>query len=261
MTHPTHWHDIHDHITELTRTHTHREPYEIREHGATWTKGHITTVPALVHQLLSATPSSQGSNSGTSGYASRPAGRLEALDTIMLIDQETESWLYRLGVDVPRDTYPAGSDRPETGSGTIAALTALHAAHAALTACTRQTFRRDDNGTPCCLRHHVEHDVRRWWRSARVASGWDSPAWRPDNTCPVCEQRRSLRINLTLQLGYCVECRETWGPEVIGLLADHIRVENADTDDEVSRVKIPGRAVESVPKENLNHGKTAIDPG
>ena len=53
-------HDIHDLVDQLTRRQTHRERYQVREHGTTWTRDHITDVPSLLDQLQTATPSSAG---------------------------------------------------------------------------------------------------------------------------------------------------------------------------------------------------------
>lgn len=213
--------DIHDMVNELTRTHTHRERYEIR-HGLTlWTRDHITTVPALIHQLLGATPASQGSDQGSSNFGSRPAARIEALDTVMLIDDEATRWLARLGADDPnerpdpRTGLPIPTPRASTGRATIAVITKLHGLHASAGSSTQQA---------------IVHDVRRWWHQARIITGWDSPAYRPFNTCPVCEHRGGLRINLTMQAGLCIECRSIWEPDDIGLLAEHIRIENTEDD-------------------------------
>lgn len=219
--------DIHDLIEELTRTHSHREPY-IRDRNNTGTRvtlGHVTTVPSLVHQLLNASPASSGEESG-SAPVSRPAARIEAIDTLMLIDDEAARWVSRLGEDDPGDTLDPHTLRPIPGSGTIACLRRVHALHAGLTPC-------DHPRHSCCRAHTIEHDVRRWWHQARIISGWDSAAWRPDNTCPVCEQRRSLRVNVIMQTAVCVECREVWTSESIGLLAEHIRAENHEDQEQV----------------------------
>lgn len=215
--------DIHDYANDLTRTHTHRERYEIRQGLTLWTRDHVTFVPALVTQLLEAQPASQASDGGSASFGSRPAARIEALDTIMLIDDEATRWLARLGADDPnerldpRTRLPIPTPRACTGAATIAVINLLHGLHAS----------QDDK-----TQKAIEHDMRRWWHQARIISGWDSPAWRPDNTCPVCETRRSLRINLTSQTGMCVECRSLWTTEEIGLLADWIRLENAEDDTE-----------------------------
>jgi hypothetical protein len=221
--------DIHDYANDLTRTHTHRERYQVRQGLEVWTRDHITSVPALVLQLLEAQPASQGSDSGAPSYSSRPAARIEALDTIMLIDDAATRWLARLGADDPnerldpRTGLPVASQRATTGAATIAVINKLHGLHASQDVKTQRA---------------IEADMRSWWHQARIVSGWDSAAWRPDNTCPVCEQRRSLRINLTSKTGLCVDCRSLWTEDEIGLLADWIRLENAedvpaeaDTDD------------------------------
>ena len=191
--------DIHDHVEQLTRTHTHREPYTHRNGAQLSMFTHLTMVPALIDQLDQADTSKKGDVGGSAGYTSRPAASIEAIDTLMFIDDEAARWVRKLGEDDPGDTK--------------ACIIRVHALHASTT------------GTQ---RGDIERAVKRWWSQARITSGWDSPAWRPDNTCPVCEQRRSLRIKLADQMGFCVECRSMWLPEEIGLLADWIRLENAE---------------------------------
>lgn len=228
--------DLHDHIDELTRSRQHAEPRAVRRGTTTYTENWVTTVPSLVHQLLGATPSGSGAEAGSSSGKSRPAARIEAVDTLMLIDDEAARWIRRLGHDDPGNQLDQhGRDhaaRPETGSGTIACLTKLHGIYPSTGWCERRTARRDEKTRvpQCCERHLLEHDVRRWWQQARVITGWDVPAYRPWNTCPVCEHRGGLRVNLTMQTGLCIECRSIWGPEILGVLAEHIRTENAEPD-------------------------------
>lgn len=215
----THQLDIHDMVEELTRTHTHRERYEVRQGLTLWSKDHVTLVPALILQLLEATPAGSRDESGSAGAKSKPAARIEAIDTIMLIDDEATRWLARLGVDDPnerldpRTRLPIPAPRATTGRATIAVINKLHG--------LRTSQDGDTQG-------RIDHDIRRWWHQARIITGWDSPSWRPNNTCPMCEQRRTLRINLVMQAALCVECREVWDTTTIGLLADHIRSENED---------------------------------
>jgi hypothetical protein len=230
--------DIHDHVNELTRTHQHVERYEDRQGLELWTKQHVTTAPSLIMQLICGTPASQGSDSGSATFASRPAARIEAIDTAMLIDDEASRWLYRLGADDPNERpdpitgQPMPGVRASTGQATINVVNKLHGLHASAESCGHEKPRRNKKGRPdCCNRHHIEHDVKRWWTQARIVSGWDSPAWRPDNTCPVCDVRRSLRVNLSLQTALCVECREVWDSTTIGLLAEHIRAENMEDEE------------------------------
>jgi hypothetical protein len=211
--------DIHDLVRDLTLPHAHREPYTLRVSGTTWTKGHVTLVPALIDQLLSATPAGSGEESGSGTAKSRPAARIEAIDTLMLIDDEASRWLYRLGHNDPNDRLdprtqlPIPNPRATTRTAVLAVITKLHGLHASASAEHKRG---------------IEYDARRWWHQARIVSGWDSAAWRPDNTCPVCEVRRSLRINLTTQTAVCIECREVWDTTTIGLLAEHVRIENAE---------------------------------
>lgn len=190
--------DLADIIRELTTRHTHREHYTIKR-GRTWYgEDHVTTVAPLLEQLWAAdTPSASAEDGPRAGYQSRPAARLEALDVAARIDLDASRWVRDLGEDDPADT--------------IACLRLLHSLLPSAHEVTRRA---------------VEHDVRRWWTQARIVTGWDSPAWKPDNTCPMCGERGTLRVNLAAQGGFCVECRETWDESNIGLLADHIRSES-----------------------------------
>lgn len=220
--------DIHDWVEELTRDHSHREPYVRRNGGVTWTAGHVTRVPPLVLQLLGAMPASSGATSGTKP-GSRPAARIEAIDTVMLIDDEAERWYARLHRDAPGGSHDPRTGRTVPGSATLARISGLHGLHASLDRCDSATPRRNEAGAVrCCFRHRLEHDMQRWWHQARIVTGWDSPAYRPFNTCPVCEQRGGLRVNLEMQAALCIECRSIWASDEIGVLAEHIRVENQE---------------------------------
>lgn len=209
--------DIHGVFNQLTLTHTHRETYTAELiTGTRWTRAHLTSVPSLIHQLQHATPASTG-EPGAGGYASRPAAHLEALDTLIRIDLEASRWIRDLGEDDPGDT--------------TACLTRLHALHASTHRCPRTAAHRDQtNAVDCCAWHAIDVDARRWWTQARIVTGWDSPAWRPDNTCPICGTRGTLRVRLAHHAAMCIDCRTTWDPNAIGLLADHIRWENAEDD-------------------------------
>lgn len=191
--------DIHDHVEQLTRTHTHREPYQHRNGLTLQVFTHLTMVPPLIDQLDEPNAGTKGDVQGGAGYTSRPAASLECIDTLMFIDDEAARWVRKLGEDDPGDTK--------------ACIRRVHALHA--------------SQTPA-IKADIERAVKRWWSHARITSGWDSPAWRPDNTCPVCEVRRSLRIKLADQMAYCTDCRALWDPTEIGLLADWIRLENAE---------------------------------
>lgn len=193
-------------LNELTRPHRHREHYTTDLiHGTRWSRDHITRVPSLLHQLEHAAPSGEGL--GRSGaYESRPVARVEALDVLVVLDREAARWVRLLGEDDPGDTSRVlqllGSLLPQA----------------------ENCRRRPRAG--CCTRHDIEHDVRRWWTQARIVTGWDTPPWRPDVTCPACAKRGGLRIRLAERVGMCTECHESWDPSGYQELADHVRTES-----------------------------------
>jgi hypothetical protein len=200
-------------VRELTDWHTHAEHYQVKR-GKTWYgSNHITQSPPLLDQLQYASPSGLGEDGGGGGYKSRPAARIEALDTLIQIDKFAARWVRDLGEDDPADKIDPATGLLVHGSGTIACVRLLGSLAPS-----------QDRRTQA----KIVADVRRWWTWARIATGWDSPAWRPDNTCPACGVRGTLRVNLVAQIGTCVDdgCRETWDEGSIGILAEHIRVES-----------------------------------
>lgn len=188
--------DLIDMVAELTRPHTVRTRYELRRRSARsarW-KYNPVKVPSLLHQLEHAVPRSRIDDSLTAGgYGSRPTANLEALSTFVAIDHEARILLEQLSL---------------TTSGTTQA-------------CVRRLL------DPARTDHAVQRELRRWYAQARVVTGWDTPAWKPDSTCPMCGTHGSLRVRWHEEVGLCVECRETWDPTCIGLLAEHIRLESA----------------------------------
>lgn len=204
-----------DYVRELCSPHQHREHYQVRR-GQTWYgQDHVTRMPALLDQLAYAPPMLGAETHG--GYASRPAASLESVDTLVRIDLAASRWIRDLGED---DGKPNGEPLD-----TVACVRRLGALAVSQPAVTRTA---------------ITADVRRWWTWARIATGWDSPAWKPDNTCPLCGVRGSLRVKLADAIGWCNECHETWGRETIALLADHIRTENRE---DAEAGDAPGHAV------------------
>lgn len=207
--------DLNDLVRELTAPHQHREHYTVRRNKTWYGHDHVTRVPPLIRQLLDASPSGAVDERDNHGYGSRPTARLDALDTLHRIDREAARWVRWLGHDDPGDTLDPHTGRGIPGTGTIACVRLLGSLAPSL---------------PGAVRTQLTRDVRRWWTWSRIVSGWDSPAWRPDNTCPMCGTRRSLRVNLAAEVAFCIEdaCRETWDSANIGLLADHIRNESEE---------------------------------
>jgi hypothetical protein len=68
--------------------------------------------------------------------------------------------------------------------------------------------------------------VKSWWHQARIVTGWDMPAFKPRGaTCPVCERKGTLRVKVDGALCVDSDCRTIWDATEVGLLAEHIRVE------------------------------------
>lgn len=193
--------DLADYVRELTEPHSHAEHYQVRQ-GHTWYgRNHVTRVPSLLTQLWNGDlPSSSAEDGPRPGYQSRPAARLDALDAAVRIDLEASRWVKDLGEDDPSDT--------------AACVRRLHGLAASADQVTRVAILRD---------------VRRWWTQARIVTGWDSAPWTPDNTCPMCGERGTLKVRLLEHIAMCTHdaCRTTWDETSIGLLADHIREESA----------------------------------
>jgi hypothetical protein len=207
--------DVQDMVEELSLPHVHREHYELDlvAGGPRWGLNHTTRVPSLLAQLEHSMPSSQGESSGARGFESRPAARLEALDALIRIDKDVADWCVVLD---PSRAVPAS---------TAEAVVRLGSLMPRVERCHRARPLRKDRAIVCCPWHRVESDIRSWWAQARILAGWDSPAWQPHASCPLCGKSGSLRIRLSANVGTCTSCRETWDPSTIGVLAEHIRVE------------------------------------
>ena len=168
-----------------------------------------TRVPSLIAQLQAATDTTRGSGTMAGADPSpRPTARIEAVDTLILIDHHAAAWVRRLGHDDP--------------GSTIACLTRLDGLHAGIPTPHHPTSRHGD----CCTRHQLEHDIRTWWHQARIITGWDTPAYRPSATCLHCGHPGTLRVSLHPLAATCVICRTTWDETTIGLLTRHIDTEH-----------------------------------
>lgn len=188
-------------VDQLTRPYIHQEQRHYDDGKSAWTEWHYTRVPSLLDQLRHSSPKATGEDTQSGGgFKSQPPAHLEALDTEQEIDSQASRWLRNLGED---DSH-----------GTEGCLQKLHGLQVS----------QDD-----ATRRAITSDIRRWWTWARVTTGWESPAWRPANTCPLCSSKGTLRVRVSQQIGHCLSCRESWDESTIGLLADHIRAENNDT--------------------------------
>lgn len=220
--------DVLDCVTDLTAPTIRRQSFSIAhindDGSTTWIQQrHTTTSPSLLEQLWGAVEQSGSAEGGQRVFASKPSARIDAIDAAQKIDTDAFTWLRRLG-------HVNAYDDPKLPD-TAAAVRRLGSMLPSIETCSRT---KPDRDKPCCKRHIVEQDIRSWWSLARVLTGWDSAAWKPANTCPVCEVKGGLRVKLEAHTAVCVECWSTWNPGTIGLLADHIRAENHEDDqDEV----------------------------
>lgn len=212
-----------DMVKELTSPTKHSEQISQPQHNGdgtiTWhTTRHNTTHPPLLDQLRDTTQqtAAPGDLAGKPTFGSKPPTRLDAIDAYTRIDLAAARWVRELGEDDPGDT--------------AACVLKLSGLAASAHCCMKRPALK--NGDECCTVHAIERDIRSWWTQARILAGWDRPAWEPDNTCPLCARKGGLRIKLEAQTAMCTACHETWTPDEIGLLAQHMRLENADLEEE-----------------------------
>lgn len=232
-------HDLAGYLTQLAWPIKASERYELAQ---TNRDGSVTRIQInhpsahlpLISQLWEAgNQNAQTDEGARPGYASKPTARIDALDAHARIDTEAARWVRELGEDDPQDTI-----------GILRHLNGLAAG-----------IKHDHKPGPlCCTWHMIEQDARAWWVQARVLTGWDSSAWRPDSTCPPCGALGSLRVKLMAKTAMCVDCREVWTEDTIGLLAEHIRneseagrfnrrivhvpCEEVDADEDVARIML-----------------------
>lgn len=198
----------HDYVQALTEPTTHHEPRTTQRtnpDGTTYllTDTHRTISLPLLEQLTSAIATTGAIEGGAHTFASKPAARVDAIDVLQAIETEAQTWCRTLQLPI--------ADKQTGMPLEVRALVRAAAANAG---------------------DRMTADLRTWWIRARTVTGWDSPSWRPDNTCPLCGIKGGLRVRLDAQTGMCVECGEGWDSSTIGLLADHIRAENGETDQE-----------------------------
>lgn len=199
-----------DAVDELTRPHTHREPLLpdmapiSARTGKTLHGAVISEVLSLLDQLERSTMPGSGPDPvfGHAAPGSMPAASMEALDALNAIDREARRTLAYIG------------GRPR------AALD--HTLRALIGA---SSLRGDQ------VQRDVAQEADRWVSRAKSVTGWETAPFKPDNTCPLCERRHSLRIRTLTATDVhasCVGCGEVWTPQTIGLLIAHIRWENRE---------------------------------
>ena len=192
-----------DAINELTQPRTHVERFTRDTGHGPVTRRWSMRVGSLLDQLGLCVSPGTGIDlaAGHAVPGSRPTASIEALDALMAIDVEVAQLAdYH---DVKREDI-IGNLRGLLGVAT---------------------------GSDDAEQSYLAVRAERWVSRAKSVTGWADPVWRPDNSCPLCEERRSLRVRImsaSEMHASCVHCGETWTPDTIGLLAEHIRYENRE---------------------------------
>jgi hypothetical protein len=162
------------------------------------TMTHHTDQPSLLDQLrqalVPAPDQDEGASTGGS-YESRPPLNSDALDCLMRIEAWSARWV-SVGLSMALRPDVEGNLRALVGAG--AAM---------------EDDRLDS----------LVWEVRSWHVWARTVTDWQAPPWRPHCPCPHCEHRGGLRVKLDTHTAVCTACGAVWGPESIGILADHVR--------------------------------------
>lgn len=188
--------DVADALTEPTLN---REPIPYWDHNRhRKIKHHTTVLPGLLAQLHQSVHPVWSTAEDPAGAipASRPPLEIEALSRHQQITDAARGWTLLLGLEVRA-----------TVESNIRALVGA-------------TARLDDT-----QQRDLLADLRRWRSWCRVYLGHEHVQHIRAVPCPLpeCQQRGTLRINLTTETGLCTACGAIWNRDTIGLLAEHIK--------------------------------------
>lgn len=192
--------DLADAVSALVDPIRHAETYELRApYPGGGPKQEIrvwrTTHPSLLDQLAQAAqPStSQAEAGGNRIPESRPPAALDPIHVLTVIERETAEWMHYLDI----------ANRGDTAANLRALVGGMD--------------------TP----QDLANAARSWVSQARIATGWDKPAYQPPAPCPVasCGARHGLRVNLEAKTARCVECKTVWKDTdgTLQILAEHVR--------------------------------------
>ncbi len=188
---------IDDRVQELTRPTTTRETQRVWDEEKNRFRGEALVIehPSLLVQLDRVTAATSGPSSGSAGYESKPAARLEAVDALQRIRREAREW-----VEIHLQA------RPTTARADLQMLAA----------------RAHQLGPD--LLAALDRDVLSWWAEARVTTGWDSPAWRPRVPCMACSVVGELRVRTAPLVAVCRACGASWDSSTIGILGNWVKI-------------------------------------
>lgn len=155
--------------------------------------------PPLLTQLEQWVGGTVGESTVSGSFESKPAARLDAMDTLRTVVVESARLV----------SYVL-HERPASTAANLRVL-ADHAHELA----------------PAELRD-LHAIVRGWWVRARVTAGWQSQPMRPHVRCMVCDAVGTLRVVTSPQAAWCSACNSTWDEATIGILGEHIRLATAE---------------------------------
>lgn len=198
---------IGEHVEALTR------PTTTRETQRTWDEDrqrfggrvHVVEHPPLLVQLAQSVEGTTGPSTSSGSFESKPAARLDAIATLEWIRAGARQWV--------RDVV---GERP----GSVAWNLQLLAARAHVLSDVELAGDPEDRKA----RPGLERTLFRWVATARVTTGWDSPAWAPHAPCMVCATVGRLRIRVAPMTAVCLECRSVWDASTIGVLGNHVQI-------------------------------------
>lgn len=199
--------DLADAVRELTEP---RQHTEYLEHATTRTvtsrsgkirakrtrerRRHTTTQAALLDELHTAAIPGSGVEAGSTGagFESRPAAELDPVSVLREITDDVGFWARTFAIE---------------RAGLAANLRALVSAPADAAQLER-----------------IASQASRWVRRARLATGRDPLPITLNQPCPACARRHALVIAGDLQSARCTRCLTFWPPDMLGLLAEMLRV-------------------------------------
>lgn len=198
---------IEEHVQELTRPTTTRETQRTYDEERQRFGGrvHVVEHPPLLVQLAQSVEGTTGPSTSSGAFESKPAARLDAIATLEWIRAGARQWV--------RDVV---GSKP----GSVAWNLQLLASRAHELSDVELGGDREDRQA----RPGLERTIFRWLATARVTTGWDSPAWAPHAPCMVCSAVGKLRIRLSPMTAVCLECRSVWDASNIGLLGNHVQI-------------------------------------
>lgn len=161
------------------------------------------TFPSLVDQINGSMGAARGSEDfNAPSYTAKAPVELHVLDVLVEIERTIDHWQNLLGVSWRLEI----ADRARGILGQATTLNDL------------------------ALLKGIAYDFERMVTIASVATEWESEPFEPRATCPQCEARYTLRVQVLSRTAMCLQCRVHWTPETFGILVEYVRADNIARD-------------------------------